>query len=464
MRRRKVLIHVDLKSRDAIPMLLLKSCLEQRGCKAYLCNRITWNNYFYSIEPDVFVQSHIPSDTIEEARRKAKIAKLVVLPTEGAYMRDELFPTDFGFTEHNEIFSKVLVWGSFFKRKILENGYFDEDRVRVVGSPRLDVYRNDCFIRKSENIVGFVGSFVQLNAFDRRSTLLHVDQVRTFVEQMRTHPEEKLRYFCNRHAEDLFWIRAAEYRIFMELFDEWFSRREEKCVLRAHPNEYRESYDYLIQKYNGKLDVDKGEPLFQWLARMSGLVMTQSTTSAEAVITKTPFMTIDRILGDRFDEHQLYKQLDQFGSDVPFMRCALRPTSVKEATELMEGMCLGDVEANEVPHDLKCLLRDLYDWPRERDSIEDVADEIETLFDRVRVSLKQKNGKSILKQFYSRIKLVGRYAWHWISYVVSRSNYNLDQNYYYFPWNLHEKKRAKIIWKKCNDKIVLNEQMGEASS
>lgn len=431
MRRRRVLIHVDQQKRDAVPMLWLKMLLEERGVSVRLCNRLSRERMFYSFLPDVFLQSHVFFDSATELKRKACIAKHVLLPTEGAVFDPNPINAHFSaYPQHNELFSKVLAWGNAYKRVLVESGHFDDARVSVVGSPRFDVYRNYSRETVSNGKIGFVSSLVLLNAFDRRSIFKMIDNNRG---------GESVYYDINRNVEDLYWVYIAQCRVLFEIFDRWFLAEKKSGVFRPHPNENRDLYLHMVEKYRGLFHLDDGEHFYGWLKKLEGLVMFQSTTAVEAILARKPFITLEKIIGTRIDDHLTLQD-----ARLPYVQCSWEPRTVDEAVDFMMAMSKGELPAKEPNEEIKKVLADMYDWPRERGSLEHIADEIMSLM-AIEGGAGAKN--NIKKSFFStivhRIKLLRVYVWRWIGYVVNRQNYTHDMNYHYFPWNFRQRRDAK---------------------
>lgn len=435
MRRQKVLIHVDQRIRDAVPMLCLKQCLAERGVSVRLCNRVTINKAFYAFLPDVFVQSHIFFDKIGELKRKARIAKQVALPTEGAVFNVDAIDEHFQqLPEHNEVFSKIFVWGAYVKNRLLEKNIFDEDRVSVVGCPRYDVYRNYVYEPRPGRQVGFISQLGGLQPFDGRPMLRMIDVYR------------RIRGTCydkDRRVEDFFWGYIAQCRVCYDIFDKWLTEKKQECVYRPHPNENRMVYEYMVKKYGGRFQLDKGDYFYVWLKSLAGLVMFASTTSVEALLSKTPFISLEKIIGDRYDDHQ-----NQIDIRLPYVRCAWEPDTVEEAVDLMDRMTRGKLTAKEIPEDMKRVLYEMYDWPRKQSSIEQMADEIMSL---IKSNHAKTDGKRSAKPWTSsivnRFKLAGTYVWRLIGYVISKVNYEFDIYNHYFPWNIRDQRDAKRIYR-----------------
>lgn len=436
MSRKKVLIHVDLRVRDAVPMLMLKMQLESRGVSVKLCNRESINTMFYSFLPDVFLQSHIFFDPIDELERKAQIAKLAVLPTEGAVFNPIAIDAHYGgdLKKYNNLFSKSFVWGRATWEHLVRSGYYDEGRVSVVGCPRFDVYRKYTQERCVGDKVGFIGGQALLNIFDRRSLFQMIDSLR----------DGSATYFDKgRNVEDLYWYYTAQCRILFDIFDKLLLEEKRECVFRPHPNENRAGYDYMKQKYQRYFNLDDGEYFYVWMKKMAGLVMFHSTTAVEAILMQKPFISLEKILGARIDDH-----INMPDARLPYIQCSCKPQTVKEAVELIKAMSNGELSAKEPNDEIKRVLTDMYDWPRERNSIDQIADEIMDLMSASKkIENEEKSIKLYFRSFTQKLKLMKLYVWRWISYIISRHNYIHDQNYHYFPWNFRDKRDAKRIYR-----------------
>lgn len=430
----KVLIHVDQRMRDAVPMLWLKRTLELRGVSVGLCNRANRNEMFYALAPDVFVQSHVFFDSLEELERKSQIARQVVLPTEGALFHPPGVESHYkDYPKHNELFSKAFVWGEGYKRLLVKKGYFDESRVSVVGCPRYDVYRNCLCESRSGKMAGFIGGLAALNAFDGRPMFQLIDGARN---------QGGVCYDAGKNVEDYYWAYVAQCRVFFEIFDKWILKMKNKCVFRPHPNENRAPYSYMVKKYGDGLNLDEGEYFYLWTKKISGLVMFGSTTIVEAIFSRTPVITLEKIIGERLDDHQNSPDVR-----LPGIRCSWEPRTVEEAVDMMREMSEGKLVAKEPSEKIRHVLAEMYDWPRGRSSIEHIADEImELMAGRRNMADGGRPRGSLFHKIISRLHLMRTYLWRWVSYVINRQNYHYDQNYHYFPWNMRDRRDARRIY------------------
>ena len=375
----KILLHCDDRRRDAVTMWLLRDALSALGHQVLVCSRPTLRKYDRWFDPDVLVLSHVFTyGGAEELERKARHAKVCVLPTEGATLsRGSRLTSYSGLRLHTprrnaltQWVSRVFIWGEATGRALIEEGLYQPSQVVVTGCPRFDLYRSALF-RKTKQAasprIGALGDFPTFNPFDQRNPLLLIDQVRH---------EQGIYYDEDKDLEDLFWLQYAQFRLMLELMELATTRHHLPVDYRPHPFECIRNYRFLRPRLGKSFTLEQGAtPFFLWLARSAAMAVTSSSAVVEAFITGIPAVTLQPLLDPRRAQHM---NLPDFCH--PMLSACHRPASLDEAVDLLKQALDGTLAPTDVTQpEVAAFLKAFYDWPRHEPSVITIARAIDRL-------------------------------------------------------------------------------------
>lgn len=380
-RRWRVLLHCEDRRRDAATIWALKVLLTLQGFEVLVSNRRTFRTYDRWFDPDVVILSHATAAwRAEELKEKAKSAKLVVLPTEGAiFSRHNVVQCYSGTNvlegsrrrrEYTRYIDRVLMWGHANAAAVVEEGIYDERQIAVIGGPRLDVYKSGCFddlmaASREGAVCGFASSVAALNLYDRRNPVEFLDHVRQTGSGNNFQADESL--------EDYYWYAAAGLRLQLE-FLYGSSGKDLEISLRPHIYEHESHYEFVERAVPGVHLSVAVEPFYAWLARVRTLVVVRSTTIADSLVAGVPVIALQPLMKD------LHQHLRGPDIDMPFLPYCHAPASLEEALEMAKRGCDGTLAAASMEDPgLAAAMRDYYSWPSEGFALLKVGTEVMAL-------------------------------------------------------------------------------------
>jgi len=384
-----VLIHIDDRRRDALAYLLLGKMLEAMGNQVYFCNRFTNRIAWLVLQPDAMVVPYVwmgVKGGADELAARAKRTKIIVLPTEGAEMPDELFRDLVGIydpsvkidrntrTQYTRHVTKTLQWGRNQRDGLLERGILREDQVSVVGSIRSDLLRPE-FRMVQPSVdgeaanLGFAGQFDSINVFDQRSVFQVIDGHRGSDARGRIYDE-------SRELEDYFWSHYAYVRLYLILIEKIIAKGNCRVLYRAHPFEHLPNYSYLQETLGSRFVLDPPlTPLYQWLHSLEAVVCTTSFVGFEGMMMEKPVITVQSIIEPRLREHLTIRRYWY-----EYLEWCWRPKTVDEALDLMDLAAHRKLPAKHLSNpEFQRYIEEQLDWPRQEPSIFSAAKEIDAI-------------------------------------------------------------------------------------
>lgn len=393
MRRPTVLLHIDEKQRDMHIVYWISLWLEKFGFKSYFCNRATRDLFWETIKPDIMLDSHLNYYEFKTLEFRSQFTKLCVLPAEGAIFNDNIISWLY-FSRHetteqkktkSRFLEKTFLWGSKAKESFVKSGLFNEEQLVVAGNPQYDVYMRDIIPGKHTKL-GILTMFKGINIFDDRNQL-------EFFDSLREHHDCGTHYPKGRNVEDFIWYYTCGFRVTIDLIDALMEDGEEnfEVLLRPHHNENPKNYKYLEKRFPSKIRLEYKTPFFDWLQKVYAVILCKSTTIAEAIIACKPVISIEKLMGDRLDDH-----MNLPDNRIPqFMACAWQPENNQEAIRLCKKAKEGALPSTPNNSGLKELINDYFGYPRKLPATFLIAKEIAQLYLDNQDFFKRKNTKRI---------------------------------------------------------------------
>ena len=389
-RRIKIVIFVDNAKRDLFPSMLLKKRFEEKGFRAYLCNKRNFKVKLRKVQPDVFIISRAD---LPFARDVAKCCRLYVVPSEGGRLTPETMMSVFlGRTYNPGILStgkkiqldqhyqeiksfdfirRVYLWGSSTREFLIQSGFFRPEQLLVVGNGRLDIYRHMSAEHKKRDQDDFTIVF----AFSVKSTSVITGRPEYAKSLYFMDDRSKLPMVRPEgHWEDYAWRDFAILRRMMRIIKKIIMTTNYKICLRVGPLENFDDYKFLEKIQPGRITIQKQEEqLFDFLRDIDVLVTCWSTTGLEALLMDMPVIAIPFLI----DYGRLIYHVDPKANAFDtFLRCYHTPKSEDEVLDLIEMAKKRQLSVSADPEYLKELLKTIYNWPSEKSATMAIVDDI----------------------------------------------------------------------------------------
>lgn len=301
----RILIHIEDPQRDSSVLLALGRLFESAGAHVLFSSRRRTLRLLQALPLDAALLSspdNIPYDAYPRVRRRTQ---LFMLPTEGAIFEEgPLLLKYAGGTDpqcwdrHIQGIRRFFLWGDNNRRVLLRTGRFPEEKLRVVGAPRMDYFltpsKETAPKRGEGDLLGIIGSYPLINDIGREPMPLKIDANRGDSWGYQSPA---------RNFEDRLWVEAACFRTLIAFYDECH-RRGKRTQMRIHPHENRSVYRYFEDRYSPGLSLS--EPLLPfepWLDLVQAVAGFNSTTFFEAVAARKPAVNLTGMVDPRLADH-----------------------------------------------------------------------------------------------------------------------------------------------------------------
>ncbi len=305
MRPPRILLHIDERRRDVAVLFALGQLFEQAGARVTLTTRRTTPSFLRHGQYDaVLIPSH---GQIPEAQRDrvCSRSKVYLFPTEGAWFGEGALLVRFGGGYDSSLWDRQIrqtqccfLWGSYSRRTLLDTGRFREEKLAVVGAPRMDYLlapptEQERRLAEPDSLAA-ITDFVVTNPYIPDDIFRAVHRARN---------RYGLYHAPTRNIEDRYWIEVGCLRVWFAFLEECVKRRE-RVRLRIHPRENLDNYGMLLERYGKAIVLDDQEVPFEaWLGRVGVLFGFNSTAFFEVVAAEHPAVNLEGLLGPRLAEH-----------------------------------------------------------------------------------------------------------------------------------------------------------------
>ena len=305
MRPPRILLHIDERRRDVVVLFALGRLFEQAGAHVTLTTRRTTPTFLRHGRYDaVLIPSH---GQIPEAQRDriCSRSKVYLFPTEGAWFGEGALLVRFAGGYDASLWDRQIrqtqrcfLWGRYSRQTLLDTGRFREEKLTVVGAPRMDYLlvppSGEERGLADPHSLGAISDFVVTNPYIPDDIFHAVHRARNRYGLYHAH---------TRNIEDRYWIEVGCLRVWFAFLEECV-KRGERVRLRIHPRENLENYGMLLQRYGKALRLDDQEAPFEaWLGRIGVLFGFNSTAFFEVVAAGHPAVNLEGFLGPRLAEH-----------------------------------------------------------------------------------------------------------------------------------------------------------------
>ena len=381
----RILIHNDNGRRDLLGLKLLERALSARGFKVYLAGRTSLRPRLRRIRPHALIAARGDNPT---ARQASAVCPVYVIPGEGGRTTKETTLSVFlgrGYSKRESAawIRRCYLWNQNTERWLLETNMLSASQMKVVGNPRMDIYRCGGFKRARNTPVegrplriGIAFSATSTSAYSgyaNHAKVYHDAVKRDYV--FPTVPP-------GRHMEDIVWRDHSILRHMMHTIIEIGEQMDAKMILRPNPLEGVDTYRFLERRYPGRLKLQHKEPLPDFLSEIDVLLTCWSTTGIEMLLNEIPVISINGLMDrDRLFDH-IASGPSGFHSFVPYYH---NPTSLEDLLHLLKLAEAGELAVSPKPREETAkMIDDIYGWsvgqPSACDIIaDDIAQDLATL-------------------------------------------------------------------------------------
>lgn len=349
MERVSVVIVVEHKNRELESACLLKVLLRKRGITAAIVYE-GWNEGPMSVRlhPELIVLPWCYDDddvarfsTYQSANKNG--VKLLNSHCEQITSSDS---SELAVPTGRASQSYHLCWGDYFKDRLLQVG-IQEETIRVVGSPRLDFFREELrdlsssreYLSKrfcldsSKHWILIIGGFSAAFLSDER-----VDELkrRGFY-----HASENSALARKAFSVISSWLRAVIQKL---------NNRRVEIIYRPHPSEPGSDIVESIAKDNSSFHIIKELPIRDWLINADAAYMWNSTSSVEAAYAGTPVFSMCPVDMPDYFRYDMLKHVPQIYTAEDLLR---------SINSVLDGRVHGPDDAflNDLDYYYRCLNR-----------------------------------------------------------------------------------------------------------
>lgn len=414
---KKILIHNDNGRRDLLGLKLLERALISQGFKVFFANRTALRARIRRIQPDAVIMARGDNPTAEMA---SAVCRVYILPSEGARTTKETTLSVFLGRGYSAIRSagwirRCYLWNEKTKDWLLETGMLAPSQIKVVGNPRLDIYRCQNYRASAKKRVE--GAPLRIGiAFSATTTSAYYGPPH-FAETYHDHVRKDYVFPVagpGRHFEDLIWRDHAILRNMMHLIKEIGESTTFEMFLRPNPLEGISEYHFLEKRYPGRLRVTSQETLPEFLSNIDVLLTCWSTTGIEALLNDIPVISINGLLNpERLFDH-ISKEASGFNSFVTHYHT---PKSVANLMDLLELAKDNKLAPSQKSRDeTAVMLTDIFGWKATQPSscsliAEDIAKDLDSMSSQASAS-SGSSWKTALPLRYSMPPIMAEYALH----------------------------------------------------
>lgn len=355
---KRVLLHNDNGPRDLLSLKLLQLELEKMGCKVKICNLTNAYVMLRLFRPAIYICARADHPI---AKLASKVCDVYILPGEGARQTKETMLAVFmgrGYSALQSVdwIKRCFLWSKKTENWLLETGLFSQDQLKVIGNPRLDVYRHlhhhelsrefTLGVAISATSTSYYGG--DRNYADFYFNSIQKDWVYPILEK-------------GRHYEDIVWRDHAILRRTIHFIKDFIGKNLGSVWIRPNPLENANDYKFLENLSSGDIIIKDGQLLPDFLSGIDVLITCWSTTGLEALLLGIPVISISGLIDQQHLFNHISKEASGFNTFVEFYHA---PKSENELFEMIEAAKHGRLAPSpKSSEEVNKLLDDIYSWP-----------------------------------------------------------------------------------------------------
>ena len=371
MKKKRILIYNDNSKRDLLGIRFLQFELEKLNYKIKICNSQDADVKFRIFKPHAFIAARADNYISKQAGFSCKV---FIVPGEGGHQTKETMLSVFmgrGYwkLESVEWINKCYLWNKNSKNWLLESNLFKNNQLKIVGSPRLDIYKNKDLVREiSKNSKKTFKIGVAFSAKSTSTAFGHPHFAEVYYNF-----NPKMNFPITRqggHFEDIVWRDHIILRKMMRVIRVCIENNISPIILRPSPFESPKEYKFLEKRFPSQIKIKQDQTLPEFLGEIDVLLTCWSTVGLEALILKKPVISISGLIEKKI----LFQHISESASGFKtFVNNYLQPKSEKELLEILEKSKLKTLQHI----DSKKLLNELYNWNNKAFSSKLIANDID---------------------------------------------------------------------------------------
>jgi len=272
-----------------------------------------------------------------------------------------------------EWISRCFLWSQRTHDWLMDTGLFNEHQLAVVGSPRLDLYRDQKLIKDFSNTnKGFRLGV----AFSAKSTSTYYGNPEYAKVYFNMHSEMNFPITQpGRGFEDLIWRDHAILRTMMRSLRAYLENSSGEVWLRPSPYEDPREYIFLEKNYPGRIKIQSHQTLPEFLAGVDSLLTCWSTVGLEALLIDKPVISIAALI----DPDHLFRHISPEASGFnTFAQFYHQPSTEAALLETLNQASQKTLPVSpKTAEAVSDLLKQLYSWPSKTSVCDLIANEIE---------------------------------------------------------------------------------------
>jgi surface carbohydrate biosynthesis protein len=375
MNQLRVLLFNDNAKRDLLGIRLLERALNQRGVKTSICHPQNAKIRLHEFRPHAFIAARGDHAI---ARQAAALCKVYVVAGEGAQQTKETMLSVFmgrGYWKLDSVdwISRCYLWSARTQEWLMETGMFRPEQLKVVGNPRLDLYREDKLIKDLG--AGRSRPFRLGVAFSAKSTSTYYGHPHFARAYHDMHREMTFPITApGRHYEDIVWRDHAILRNMMRTLRAYLDRSSGEVWLRPSPFESPNEYTFLEKAYPGRVKVLPSQALPEFLCGVDAVLTCWSTVGIEALLLRKPVVSIAGLI----DQEHLFRHISaKAGGFETFASFYHAPSSEASLLDMLDQARKGDLAPSaKSDTEVQQLLSDLYAWPGQGHACDLIAEDM----------------------------------------------------------------------------------------
>lgn len=371
---KRVLIYNDNAKRDLLGLRLLELALNRRGVETRFCAPRLAKGQALDFRPHALVAARGDMDS---ARNFAKCCRVYVLPGEGGMLTKETMLSVFmgrGYWKLDDCswLARCYLWNENTREWLLDSSLFTEEQLKVVGTPKLDIYRDaDLMARLRQK---GKRPFTLGVAFSAKTTSTYYGHPHFAKNYFDMHRDASFPITVEGgHLEDVIWRDHVILRRMMRNLKRYLETFDGPVVFRPSPFEDPREYSFLEKAFPGRVKVLPDQTLPEFLCSVDCLLTCWSTVAIEALLLDIPVVSIAGTVGPRLFEH-IDSHTSGFDSYVSFYH---QPESEDALFDMLARARRGALPPSARPEgDVRNLLHSIYNWSAGIVASEQIADDI----------------------------------------------------------------------------------------
>jgi len=364
MNQLRILLFNDNSKRDLLGLRLLERALNRHGFSTRICNLQNAKIMLHQFRPHAFIAARGDQAI---ARQASSLCKVYIVAGEGGHQTKESMLSVFmgrGYWKLDSVdwISRCYLWSEITRSWLIDTGMFRQDQLKVVGNPRLDLYRQEVLLKE---LSGPDGRPFRLGvAFSAGSTSTYYGHPHFAKVYYDMHREMTFPITAQgRHYEDIVWRDHALLRNMMRTLRAYLECCAGEVWLRPSPFESPSEYMFLERAYPGRVKVLPNQTLPEFLCGVDVVLTGWSTVGIEALVLRKPVVSIAGLI----DQEHLFRHISgKAGGFETFICFYHQPTNEAALLETLNSARRGElaISAKSEP-EVQQLLGDLYSWPGE---------------------------------------------------------------------------------------------------